>query len=54
MRTTGSPIRIDGAAARASEMPATLGQHTMPILREMGVDPDTIDQMAVAGTAVVS
>ena len=54
VRTTGSPIRIDGSAARASAMPATLGQHTRPILREMGVDPDTIERMAVAGIAVVS
>jgi crotonobetainyl-CoA:carnitine CoA-transferase CaiB-like acyl-CoA transferase len=35
-------------------MPATLGQHTRSILREMGVDADTIEQMAFAGTAVVS
>lgn len=54
VRTTGSPIRIDGSAARASAMPATLGQHTRSILREMGVDADTIEQMAFAGTAVVS
>ena len=54
VKGTGSPIHIDGSPARAASIPATLGQHTRPILREMGVDPDTIDQMVAAGTAVVS
>jgi crotonobetainyl-CoA:carnitine CoA-transferase CaiB-like acyl-CoA transferase len=54
VRTTGSPIHIDGAPARAAAAPATLGQHTRPILREVGVDPDSIEKMVTAGTAVVS
>lgn len=54
VRTTGSPIRIDGNQARADEMPATLGQHTRKVLSEVGVDPETIDKMVEAGTAVVS
>jgi crotonobetainyl-CoA:carnitine CoA-transferase CaiB-like acyl-CoA transferase len=54
VRSTGSPIHIDGASARAASIPATLGQHTRPILREMGVDPDTIEQMVAAGAAVAS
>jgi crotonobetainyl-CoA:carnitine CoA-transferase CaiB-like acyl-CoA transferase len=51
---TGSPIRVDGASARASTPPATLGQHTVSILAELGVDSNTIEQMVEAGTAVVS
>ncbi|HLF42052.1 MAG TPA: CoA transferase [Acidimicrobiia bacterium] len=54
IQVTGSPIRIDGAPARNDTPPATLGQHTMPILRELGVDDSTIGQMVEAGTAVVS
>ena len=54
VRSTGSPIHIDGSPARAAATPATLGQHTRSILREMGVDPATIDEMVAAGTAIVS
>jgi crotonobetainyl-CoA:carnitine CoA-transferase CaiB-like acyl-CoA transferase len=54
VKTTGSPIRVDGSPARAGSMPATLGQHTRGLLRELGVDADTIEQMVVAGTAIVS
>ena len=54
VKTTGSPIHIDGAPARATSPPATLGQHTRPILREAGVDPDSIEKMVASGTAVVS
>lgn len=54
VKTTGSPIHIDGAPARAAQMPATLGQHTRGLLRELGLDPETIEQMVEAGTAVVS
>jgi crotonobetainyl-CoA:carnitine CoA-transferase CaiB-like acyl-CoA transferase len=54
VKTTGSPIHVDGAPARAVQMPASLGQHTRGLLRELGVDPETIEQMVEAGTAVVS
>jgi crotonobetainyl-CoA:carnitine CoA-transferase CaiB-like acyl-CoA transferase len=54
VRATGSPIHIDGAPGRAAKAPATLGQHTRPILREVGVDPESIEKMVAAGTAVVS
>lgn len=54
IKLTGSPIRVDGTPARTDAAPATLGQHTMPILRELGVDSGTIEQMVEAGTAVVS
>jgi CoA:oxalate CoA-transferase len=54
VKVTGSPIRVDGAPARAASPPAILGQHTKAILHELGVDNGTIEQMVEAGTAVVS
>jgi crotonobetainyl-CoA:carnitine CoA-transferase CaiB-like acyl-CoA transferase len=52
VRTTGSPIRIDDRPALADRVPPTLGQHTMAVLREAGVDPGTIDDMVASGKAV--
>lgn len=54
IQVTGSPIRVDGRPARTDIPPATLGQHTRLILRELGVDDSSIEQMVEAGTAVVS
>ncbi len=54
VKTTGSPIRIDGASARSLSAPPTLGQHTRALLHELGVDPATTEQLIEAGTAVVS
>ena len=54
VRTTGSPIRFDGSAARAELVPATLGQHTSALLSELGLDDETISTMIEQGTAVVS
>lgn len=51
VRTTGSPIRIDGGQARSGMLPPTLGQHTRPLLTELGVDSDTIDKMVEDGRA---
>lgn len=52
VRTTGSPVRIDGSQARAHRPPPTLGQHTRSILGELGVDDGTIQKMIDEGTAV--
>lgn len=52
VRTTGSPIRLDGAQARAATLPPLLGEHTRAILEEMGVDSATIDTMIDEGRAV--
>ncbi len=54
VRTTGSPLRIDGAQARADALPPALGQHTRDILYEMGVDDDTVEKMIGEGRAVSS
>lgn len=52
VRTTGSPIHLDGSPARAGSMPPALGQHTRDLLGELGLDDGTIEQMVTAGTAV--
>jgi crotonobetainyl-CoA:carnitine CoA-transferase CaiB-like acyl-CoA transferase len=52
VRTTGSPIQLDGSPARARSMPPRLGADTRAILAEMGVDHETIDKMLIEGTAV--
>ena len=54
VKTTGSPIKIDGSSARASAVPATLGQHTRSILGELGADEETTNKMIEQGTAVAS
>jgi CoA:oxalate CoA-transferase len=54
IKTTGSPIHVDGSPARAASVPATLGQHTRALLDELGLDPATIEQMVETGTAVAS
>jgi crotonobetainyl-CoA:carnitine CoA-transferase CaiB-like acyl-CoA transferase len=54
VRTTGSPIRLDGDPARAATLPPTLGQHTRGILGEFGLDPNTVEKMIEEGTAVAS
>jgi crotonobetainyl-CoA:carnitine CoA-transferase CaiB-like acyl-CoA transferase len=52
VRTTGSPMRLDGDQARASSLPPTLGQHTRDLMRELGVDAATIETMIEEGRAV--
>jgi len=54
VRTTGSPVRLDGEQARAMSLPPTLGQHTREILHEMGVDAQTVETMIVEGRAIES
>jgi crotonobetainyl-CoA:carnitine CoA-transferase CaiB-like acyl-CoA transferase len=54
VRTTGSPVRLDGEQARAGSPPPTLGQHTRRVLHEMGVDDGTIESMINERRAVSS
>jgi crotonobetainyl-CoA:carnitine CoA-transferase CaiB-like acyl-CoA transferase len=54
VRTTGSPVRLDGEQVRAGPLPPTLGQHTREVLHEMGVDDDTIETMIRERRAVSS
>lgn len=52
VRTTGSPLRLDGDQAISASLPPVLGEHTRHILAEMGVDSATIDAMVSEGRAV--
>jgi crotonobetainyl-CoA:carnitine CoA-transferase CaiB-like acyl-CoA transferase len=52
VRSTGSPLRLDGSGAIAGSPPPSLGQHTRAILREMGVDDQTIETMISESRAV--
>lgn len=52
MRTTGSPIRLDGSTSVAGDIPPVLGQHTRSILAEVGIDEGTIEKMIVEGKAI--
>jgi crotonobetainyl-CoA:carnitine CoA-transferase CaiB-like acyl-CoA transferase len=52
VRTTGSPVHLDGAPARAGSMPPSLGSATRAILAEMGVDGGSIEEMISSGRAV--
>lgn len=54
VRVTGSPIHIDQASVVSGHPPATLGQHTRPLLHELGVDDQTIDELVETGRAVAS
>lgn len=52
VRTTGSPLRLDGEQTRSGILPPLLGQHTRAVLKEMGVDPASIESMITEGRAV--
>jgi len=52
VRTTGSPIRIDGAPSVSGNIPPVLGEHTRSILAEVGIDEGTIEKMIKEGKAV--
>ncbi len=54
VRTTGSPLRIDGGQSQSDALPPKLGQHTRQLMHEMGVDDETIESMIAEGRAVVS
>lgn len=54
VRSTGSPIRINGEPALNEKIPPVLGEHTRAVLRELGVDGGTIEKMVDEGTAIVS
>ncbi len=52
VRTTGSPLRMDGSQARSTNLPPVLGEHTRAILTEAGLDEETIHAMIEDGRAV--
>ena len=52
VRTTGSPLRLDGDQARSQLLPPSLGQDTRTLMKEMGVDATTIETMIEEGRAI--
>ena len=54
VRSTGSPLRIDGSPALDHQPPPVLGEHTRQILAEMGVDSATIEKMIEDGRAIAT
>jgi formyl-CoA transferase/CoA:oxalate CoA-transferase len=52
VRSTGSPIRIDGQPGRSQRLPPELGSHTRQLLIEAGVDTDTVERLIDDGKAV--
>lgn len=52
VRTTGSPIRLDGRTSMSSAIPPVLGEHTRSILAEVGIDEGSVEKMILEGKAV--
>ncbi len=49
LQFVGGPVRYDGLAKEPSAPPPLLGEHTAAILKAMGYDQATIDELAVRG-----
>jgi formyl-CoA transferase len=49
MPLVGSPLRLDGERADSDLPPPALGEHTREVLREMGVDGRTIENLEETG-----
>ena len=53
LQFVGGPVRYDGLAKEPSAPPPLLGEHTAAILKAMGYDRATIDELAAMGTVKV-
>ena len=53
LQFVGGPVRYDGLAKEPSARPPLLGEHTAAILKAMGYDRATIDELAAMGTVKV-
>jgi crotonobetainyl-CoA:carnitine CoA-transferase CaiB-like acyl-CoA transferase len=49
IRTIGSPIQLSGTPRRAPGRPPALGEHTVEVLTELGVDPERIEALLAGG-----
>lgn len=54
IRSLGSPLRVDGSAARATAPPPTLGQHSREVLAGLGAESEEIDRLVQQGAVVIS
>lgn len=54
VRMQGSPLRFEGEAARASGLPPILGEHTLPVLRDLGMSEDQVLRLNVDGAVVIA
>ncbi|HLU30423.1 MAG TPA: CoA transferase [Acidimicrobiia bacterium] len=54
IRSVGSPLRVDGASARADTPPPVLGQHSRQVLSDLGASDEEIDRLAADGAVVVT
>jgi len=46
IRVTGSPVRLDGAPARATLPPPTLGEDSRRLLLEAGLSDSQVERIA--------
>lgn len=53
LQFVGGPVRYDGLAKEKSTPPPLVGEHTAAILRELGYDQSSIDELALAGIVKV-
>lgn len=54
VRMQGSPLRFDGAPARASSAPPLLGEHTLEVLKQFGMTDDQVLRLHVDGALVIA
>lgn len=49
-RTIGTPLHLSATPAKLRHRPPRLGEHTYPVLREIGLRDEDIDQLVAEGT----